>query len=460
MAISPVSFSLPVSALREPLDRSGHGHGGHAMPTPGAVAPGGSAGRFAAALQDALKAGGPEALDQIAQAALGSGFMSTMQGAGAAEAAGLADANLLLDALQGTGGKAGAMDLTGLIGAAIPGGLKGTDLSRVAEALRGFGMVDPATGAATQPTRVSGPTRTDGPTRVARADYDPHSTAPAQIQAPASAVDPAPRPEDIVSAASPADNAKAASAAAKSNPQSPTLPLAKAALARRAYGQAEAHAAKAQGPDVLGMLSARFESGGDAAAVGYDRVGGTSYGTYQISSRAGTFDGFMNYLRANAPDIAARLAAAGPANTGSTAGPMPSAWKTIAHEQPQRFQKLQHDFIKETHFKPALQKIADATGIDLTGRHQALAQVLWSTAVQHGATGSARIFSAALDALGSMAEAPDADRSLITQIYARRAGNFSSSTEHVQQAVRGRFNQELKAALSLLNGTSLLDTGA
>ena len=66
---------------------------------------------------------------------------------------------------------------------------------------------------------------------------------------------------------------------------------------------------------------------------------------------------------------------------------MPSAWKTLAHEQGDRFARLQHDFIKESHFQPALRKISDLTGVDLSGRHQAVAQVLWSTAVQHGGHG-------------------------------------------------------------------------
>ncbi len=443
MAVSPISFSLPVSQLRETLDRSGQGHGA-ALPTPGAGPASGVAQRFANALHEALQTGGPEALDQLSQASLGSGFLSMMQGAGASKAAGLAEANLLLDTLQGAA-NGQTPDLAGLLGAAIPGGLKGADLSRVAQALNtAFAApANPGPQAAAAPQRIHGPSRIQGPTRL-------DAAAPVQAPQAGTAAAEVPRPDQIVSAARTGDAAAT----------SPTLHLAKAALARRAYGKAEAQAARGSGVDILGALSARFESGGDAAAVGYDRVGGTSYGTYQISSRAGTFDSFMTFLHKNAPDIASRLQAAGPANTGSTAGPMPSAWKTIAHEQPRRFEQLQHDFIRETHFNPALQKIADATGVDLSGRNQALAQVLWSTAVQHGATGSARIFSSALEALGSMAPGPDSERSLIREVYARRSGNFTSSTPHVQQAVKGRFTQEMRAALSLLDGTSLLDTGA
>ncbi len=63
----------------------------------------------------------------------------------------------------------------------------------------------------------------------------------------------------------------------------------------------------------VGALSAKFESGSaGVAAIGYDRVGGTSYGKYQIASKPGTMDRFLSYLDKNAPAWAERLRSAGP----------------------------------------------------------------------------------------------------------------------------------------------------
>ena len=116
----------------------------------------------------------------------------------------------------------------------------------------------------------------------------------------------------------------------------------------------------------IGVLSAHFESCEKGpGAIGYDDNGGTSYGTYQISSRAGTMKLFIDYLSEQAPDLANKLKAAGPANTGNSSGKMPAAWKKVATQDPVRFSKLQYDFIEKSHYLPAVQEISDRTGLDI-----------------------------------------------------------------------------------------------
>ena len=211
----------------------------------------------------------------------------------------------------------------------------------------------------------------------------------------------------------------------------------------------------------LGALAAKFESGAEGiAAIGYDRKGGTSYGKYQISSRAGTMDGFIAYLSEHAPELARRLEDAGPANTGRRTGKMPAVWREIAAEQPDRFEALQSEFIRTSHFEPALQSIADSTGIGLGAMPHALQEVLFSTAVQHGPAGAVRIVSKALNRVSKNklmnvgAEVGEsfkqAGRQLIQQIYALRAGQFTSSTARVQAAVRNRLQREMREALQML----------
>ncbi|MDR0339811.1 MAG: hypothetical protein LBH65_06000, partial [Desulfovibrio sp.] len=147
----------------------------------------------------------------------------------------------------------------------------------------------------------------------------------------------------------------------------------------------------------LGALAAKFESGEEGiAAIGYDRKGGTSYGKYQIASRPGTMSSFISYLQENAPDIATRLTSAGPANTGGRSGKMPQEWRKIASEQPDRFEQLQSDFIRTSHFEPAMQAINAVTGVAFERMPSALQEVLFSTAVQHGPAGATRIISQAL----------------------------------------------------------------
>jgi len=211
----------------------------------------------------------------------------------------------------------------------------------------------------------------------------------------------------------------------------------------------------------LGRLAAKFESGSEGiAAIGYDRKGGTSYGKYQIASRVGTMDAFISYLQDKAPDLAERLNAAGPANTGSKNGKMPAEWRAIAAAQPGRFEQLQGDFILTSHFEPAMRGIADSTGLAFEKMPAALQEVLFSTAVQHGPSGATRIISQAVQRVGAQKLQPSdgkksaptkkAEEQLITQIYNLRAGQFVSSTDQVQAAVRNRLRQEMREALQML----------
>ena len=214
-----------------------------------------------------------------------------------------------------------------------------------------------------------------------------------------------------------------------------------------------------QAEQSLGVLAARFESGEDGiAAVGYDSHGGTSYGKFQISSRAGTMKQFMSYLSEKAPDLAKRLAAAGPANTGGKGGRMPATWKAIASEQPDRFEKLQNDFVHDSHFAPAAQALEKNTGVSFSNMPEALREVLFSTAVQHGAAGAVRIVSRALERLSAPAgqqksmparQAYETGKELIQHIYAIRAGQFGSSTMHVQSSVKNRLQEEMQEALTM-----------
>jgi hypothetical protein len=201
----------------------------------------------------------------------------------------------------------------------------------------------------------------------------------------------------------------------------------------------------------IGVLSAHFESCEKGpGAIGYDYNGGTSYGTYQISSRAGTMKHFIDYLSEQAPDLANKLKAAGPANTGHTFGKMPSVWGKISTQDPVRFSKLQYDFIEKSHYLPAVQEISGRTGLDISKAPRALQEVLWSTAVQHGPNGASKIFTKAIKRAQAKNNGVKIAQ-LIGSIYDMRAGQFGSSGPNVRAAVRSRFREEGRMALAMLS---------
>lgn len=203
--------------------------------------------------------------------------------------------------------------------------------------------------------------------------------------------------------------------------------------------------------EAVGRLSARYESGREGiAAIGYDRTGGTSYGKYQIASRVGSMKQFLDFLDREAPELAERLRKAGPANTGSRRGAMPNEWRAIAKEIPERFEALQESFIHESHYRPAVEAIVQRTGLEAATLSPAMREVIWSTAVQHGPAGAARLFDRADDISGKPTDA-SYERKLITNVYKLRAGQFGSSTAQVRAAVQNRFREERLLALNMLD---------
>ncbi len=193
----------------------------------------------------------------------------------------------------------------------------------------------------------------------------------------------------------------------------------------------------------LGELSAKYESAKDGiSAIGYDRVGGTSYGKYQIASNVGTFDQFVNFVSKEAPDIASKLRSGGEANTGSRFGKMPKVWREIAKQEPERFTQLQEAFIKKTHYDPTITALKEK-GVDI--QSDTIKQVVWSTAVHHGSGGAKNILDKAIESVGM--ENP---KDFIEKVYALRATKFSSSTTEVRQAVQNRLISEKNVALAQL----------
>ncbi|SMF39853.1 hypothetical protein [Desulfovibrio gilichinskyi] len=212
-------------------------------------------------------------------------------------------------------------------------------------------------------------------------------------------------------------------------------------------------------PEVAGELSAKFESGSQGvSAIGYDRVGGTSYGKYQIASNTGSMEQFIDFLKNKNPELAERLELSGPANTGSKRGRMPDEWRKIAAEDPVNFEKMQHDFIRSSHYDPAVKKILEQTGIDVNKLPGPLREVLWSTSVQHGATGASNMISRALNKLSSQATEKGFPSELVKEIYGERKDQFASSTGAVQNSVTERLTQEQNMVLAMLNQSTLSKT--
>ena len=195
----------------------------------------------------------------------------------------------------------------------------------------------------------------------------------------------------------------------------------------------------------LGSLSAKYESRGDFTAYGRDRTGGPSYGKYQIATKTGTFNNYMDFLRKNHPDTYKLLQEAGGgagARTGSKA--FQTAFKKIMSDP--KHAHTQHQFIKASHYDKAVKKLGSA--FNERSASKSMKDVVWSLAVQHGGGGATKIYKRAAQRVGPSAS----ERELIIAIYEERSANngkkyFGRSTAQVQASVVRRFNSELQDVL-------------
>ncbi len=198
----------------------------------------------------------------------------------------------------------------------------------------------------------------------------------------------------------------------------------------------------------LGALSQKYESNGNPGAVssGVGDPGGVSYGAYQMTSKSGgTVSKFLKSSAAASWSVEfANLVPGSPEFT--------ETWKSIANRDPEKFLEAQHEYIKQTHYDPFVEKIK-GLGLDVNERSWALQDVVWSTGVQHGPNNIVIANAVKGENLSQMS-----DEEIIKAIYAERGRKntdgtmvwFPNCSLDVQKSVATRFTKELDDALIML----------
>jgi LysM repeat protein len=205
---------------------------------------------------------------------------------------------------------------------------------------------------------------------------------------------------------------------------------------------------------LLGKLSEKYETGGRGAGTvsgGQGDPGGVSYGSYQMTSKPG--GGTVARFVAQ-PDFPFRSKFAGltPGTSQFT-----NVWKQLAQTNRDEFQSAQHDYIKRTHFDPLVNKIVSDDGVNVLTCSNALQDVIWSTAVQHGP--GTNVPHVALSRISTRPGAASFDGDFIKAIYAERGrknpdgslARFGRNSAKVQQGVAQRFRDEQRDALAMLS---------
>lgn len=183
----------------------------------------------------------------------------------------------------------------------------------------------------------------------------------------------------------------------------------------------------------LGALSQYYETGADADPGAVSTVpgdpGGTSFGLYMFSSKAGTLDAFRTWLRnyqGNAiyNGFAATLDKAYGENTSGAAaagyGPnFESAWRELGHGVNKgEFANAQTEYWGTERYSTLISRLQSKyPSLNLNDYSIALKNVLWSRSVQHGVDGAYNVVTRAIDnRLGGFKMQSEAE--LIEAIYA------------------------------------------
>jgi hypothetical protein len=206
--------------------------------------------------------------------------------------------------------------------------------------------------------------------------------------------------------------------------------------------------AGAAGAKELGWLSRKYEVGnGGAGTVSRDEgdIGGTSYGYWQMT-------------RANVGDFVAKHYPKDFKGLKPESKAFNDAWKAAA-KRDKTFGDKQHAFIKATSYSPVVARLKKDVKFDVKSRSDAMKNVIWSTAVQHGPGGGPRVVKNALAPLLKKKTIDRlSDEEIIKAIYAERGRKskdgalvwFSGNSKQIQKGVASRFVREQADALKAL----------
>lgn len=197
----------------------------------------------------------------------------------------------------------------------------------------------------------------------------------------------------------------------------------------------------------LGLKASKYESNLNPGAISNTSgdYGGKSYGAWQFSSKTGSLDSFVNWLKRNQGEFYSKLSESKSRDGNKFGENFDAAWINIALTNKDKFMKIQQDYIKESYYDKATQNLKSKFGFDINKRSDALKESLWSAVVQHGVGGTSSIFS--------KLNLNKDDGSIISDLYNERQKvniYFRSSSEQVKRSVYNRFTKEKQDMLNML----------
>lgn len=203
---------------------------------------------------------------------------------------------------------------------------------------------------------------------------------------------------------------------------------------------------------MLGDLSAKYESNGDPGAIssGWGDLGGVSYGCYQLASNTGSVQSFLQWLKDIGHTYGQSLGNLVPCTPNFDA-----LWRTIAKVDGENFKQLQHGYIKEKYYDPAVELLRRYY-FNIENHSEVMQDVIWSRAVQYGAGNIVEMFEDAVHCLGhdNLSYVDDLyfDEAMIRTIYLAvcRSEEWTNGSPALREGLYNRFENECREALARL----------
>lgn len=193
----------------------------------------------------------------------------------------------------------------------------------------------------------------------------------------------------------------------------------------------------------IGALSEKYEGGGPSTiSTGTGDSGGVSYGTYQLATNTGSAAAFVAWLQERGDfgrDYGNLLAKNEPGSLAFSAD-----WLSLADTDPQGFGELQDEYVTP-HYYGAAASVAEERGIDTGSLPEALQQVLFANAIQHGPQNAGEL----------LAESYDPDPEIwIRKIYETKLTDpsWSSGAPALRPGLFSRWANEREDAIRVLHG--------
>lgn len=182
----------------------------------------------------------------------------------------------------------------------------------------------------------------------------------------------------------------------------------------------------------VGYISAKGESG-NPGIVNMDpnREAGWDYGAWQFNAKAGIPQSFVNWMKKKAPDVHSQLAPNVASIHKGTGGAFGKAWKGVNDQDPKRFMELQRQFAWDHYLGGVSGRLGPELGKQVNS-DRGMQEMAFSTAIQHGVGGAAKILRNAGLGKVNKSEVVDNVYNRRAEIYGKGAARYTREAKAIQ----------------------------